>query len=181
MLLITVLVFLISVNKQALVFQIGGSEVQANIHVHLYDTKERVIDYVLVSENMLHCITSFDVGYPNPFSDHYGVQFTFSNIGTAEGNSNTYNTYQHVRCKSIWKGESKEYGVSNILGSHAVRSKFAVLCKKSSNSNTVMEVESCINDFATILDSCSYKAIVTNVPDYLVIETVTWFTDTLYM
>lgn len=44
-----------------------------------------------------------------------------------------------------------------------------------------MEVESCINDFATILDSCSYKAIVTNVPDYLVIETVTWFTDTLYM
>lgn len=141
-----------------------------------------LIDYVLASESMFDCITSFDVGDPNPFSDHCSIHFTFSNIGTADNNSNTQNTHQHIRSKSKWKDDCKESFISN-LGSRDVQSKFGVLCNKTHNSNTELEVESCINEFVTILDSVAQPLFVNNVPqcttDKSVIETFNnpWFTD----
>ena len=112
-----------------------------------------LIDYVLVSQNVLDMFTSFCIGDPNIFSDHCVVSFSLlcnrplekSQIHDEDFESST------VDSKYEWDKTLLNESVMKLSSSETVNALNTALNSADMGSN-IIQADSCINEFVAVID-----------------------------
>ena len=111
-----------------------------------------LIDYVLVSEDLLKCFATFDVFDPNPISDHCLIEFSL-NLRLHEPTKNNGPTNQKNKLKNCYKwkkGKCSAY--TETLKSDHVRSKLNNVCDSFDSASSLQDVDTSLQSFVSIID-----------------------------
>ena len=112
-----------------------------------------LIDYVLVSQNLLKQFVAFYVDDPNILSDHCAVNFSLHFRSTADRASfDADGDYETVESKYIWdQTVSDKYRAT--LNSLETVQKFDSIVNGITNDSSDLELDCCIQNFVSALDS----------------------------
>ena len=114
-----------------------------------------LIDYVLVSEDLLNKFCSFDVHDPNPLSDHciieFSLEFKFKIHVFEQANMEQQVPSKRVDSKYKWnKSKSDQY--RNKIASDEVGSRFAEVFNDLNNNDDTASIDTCLDNFVSIID-----------------------------
>ena len=120
-----------------------------------------VVDYVIASQELFECFTSFVVHDPNPLSDHCLIQFTLehyvkepdSSHCISQNNSNNL----HIEYKYVWNSENKNDFIASIANETFLQ-----------NINTLtQDIEICTNGDGIEANLDSFSVLMSSVTDSL--------------
>ena len=112
-----------------------------------------LIDYILVSQNMLDMFSSFHVCTPNIFSDHGEVKFSLSEIiapDELQGNILNFED-PNVGSKYIWNKTLQDEYVTKLSAPETAES-FEYVFKDINDGTSNNQIDECVNNFVSMLD-----------------------------
>ena len=111
-----------------------------------------LIDYVLVSEDLMQSFNEFIVHNPNPISDHCVIEFSLNLCNETtlkrDGRKNSAkldNRYQ-------WNKTKCDEFKTN-LSSEEIGRKFSQICETLSNDDCTESIDTCVENFVSVIDS----------------------------
>ena len=128
-----------------------GSDAGIGECTYLGSSGSSLIDYVLVSEDLLKCFASFDVYDPNPVSDHCLIEFLL-NLRRRDS-TNRVVPINQKRVKNSYKWKKCHCSTyTEKLSSDRVRLKFDDVFDTLNNASSLQDVDTSLNSFVSIID-----------------------------
>ena len=124
-----------------------------------------LIDYVLVSENLFNCFSSFMVMDPNILSDHCTINFELNICSMGdEMLENRKGDSIRVKSKYVWeKSKSNQY--KQALSSENTTESLQAIFSNIDNNCTDEQVEESIQSFVEVLDSVCKPLFEKYIPE----------------
>ena len=100
-----------------------------------------LVDYVLVSEDLLKCFVTFDVFDPNPISDHCLIEFSLK-LGRSDLIKRALTMNQNNKVNGSYKWKSCNCSAyTEKLSSDHIRSKFDDVFDDLDNASSLQDVD----------------------------------------
>ena len=129
-----------------------GSDAYTGECTYVGSSGTSLVDYVLVSEDLLKCFVTFDVFDPNPISDHCLIEFSLKlRRSDLIKRDETMNQKNKVKGSYKWKSCNCSAYTEKLSSDH-IRSKFNEVFDGLDNDSTLQDVDTTVQSFVSIID-----------------------------